>query len=366
MAPETAAIPSVELSDPDRLCQNPLVSVLMITYNHERYIGAAIEGVINQKTDFPFELIIGEDCSPDNTRAVALDYQKRYPHIIRVIVSDRNVGMHLNSKRMEKRVRGEYIAVCEGDDRWSDQTKLQKQITFLEQHPDYGAICTSCEIEKNGVVAGRTPGIDEECDVELAHLLFANIIPTLTVCCRRSVSERYWLEMGKVFRDERMGDLPLWCWMSLHSKIRYIPACTAVYRHLEESASHSLSEEKQHQFAVSAMRIRAYFLASVAPAVRRKLVSAWVVALMPNMLRFSDREGVLLLRQVAAKQGTWINAYVMRMMQVLYPVGGLKVGIMMARVHYFAQELCEARSLTPLYKKMARRFSVLRSVCARD
>jgi len=338
----------------------------MITYNHERYIGEAIEGIVNQQTEFPFELIIGEDYSTDATRNILVDYQRRYPHLIRLVFSDRNVGMHHNFGRVKDRIRGSYVALCEGDDRWSDQTKLQKQITFLEQHPDYGTICTSCEIEKNGVIVGRTPEIDEERDVELSHLLFANIIPTLTVCCRRSVSERYWLEMGEVFRDEKMGDLPKWCWMSLHSKIRYIPACTAVYRHLEESASHSLSEEKQYLFALSAMRIRAYFLASVAPAVRRRRVSAWVVALMPSMLRFADREAVLLLRQMAAKQGTRINACVMRMMQALYPVGGLGIGVLIARFHYFVQELCEARSLAPLHKKMARRFSASRSACAKD
>ena len=86
------AIPPTEISDPSVMAVKPLVSVLMITYNHGPYIADAIEGVVSQKTDFPMELIIGEDCSTDNTRKIALDYQRRYPETIRVIYSDRNVG----------------------------------------------------------------------------------------------------------------------------------------------------------------------------------------------------------------------------------------------------------------------------------
>src|SRR4051794_11173124 len=87
---------TIEVSDQTLLCAAPLVSVLMITYNHEDYIAEAIEGVLAQKTDFPIELLIGEDCSTDGTPDIVEDYRRRHPHLIRVITSKYNVGVLRN------------------------------------------------------------------------------------------------------------------------------------------------------------------------------------------------------------------------------------------------------------------------------
>jgi glycosyltransferase involved in cell wall biosynthesis len=113
----------------------PLVSILMITYNHEGTIGQAIESILEQNTDYSFELIVGEDCSSDNTRNIVLNYQKQYPQIIRLITSDKNVGMMNNYRRVIQEARGKYIALCEGDDFWCDSAKLQKQIDVMEADP---------------------------------------------------------------------------------------------------------------------------------------------------------------------------------------------------------------------------------------
>lgn len=129
-----------EVSDPTVMALTPLVSVLMITYNHGPYLADAIEGVIAQQTDFPIELLIGEDCSTDNTREVALDYQRRYPQLIRVIYSEKNVGAALNFKRIVMESRGEYAALCEGDDWWCNPKKLQLQIEIFKSDPTIGAV----------------------------------------------------------------------------------------------------------------------------------------------------------------------------------------------------------------------------------
>jgi glycosyltransferase involved in cell wall biosynthesis len=105
----------------------PQVSVATITYNHAPFISRCIESVLMQKTTFPFELVIGEDCSTDGTRALAMDYAQKYPQIIRVITSDANVGSNENLKRTVHASQGEFIAFCEGDDYWVDPLKLQKQ-----------------------------------------------------------------------------------------------------------------------------------------------------------------------------------------------------------------------------------------------
>jgi len=96
--------------------------------------------VIAQQTDFPIELLIGEDCSTDNTREVALDYQRRYPQLIRVIYSEKNVGAALNFKRIVVESRGEYAALCEGDDWWCNPKKLQLQIELFKSDPAIGAV----------------------------------------------------------------------------------------------------------------------------------------------------------------------------------------------------------------------------------
>ncbi len=136
-------IPYIETSDPDKLCKNPVVSVHMVTYNHEPYIRQAIEGVIMQRTDFEFELVIGEDCSTDKTREICFEYQKRHPDKIRVLWWHENLNQRKhpaggNGKRNIAHCRGEFIAYCEGDDYWIDPLKLQKQIDVMRKHPNVG------------------------------------------------------------------------------------------------------------------------------------------------------------------------------------------------------------------------------------
>ncbi|MBM3299903.1 MAG: glycosyltransferase, partial [Deltaproteobacteria bacterium] len=115
--------------------QEPLASVLMITYNHRPYIAQAIECALNQQTDFPFEIVIGEDCSTDGTREIVFEYQRKHPDVIRVLTSDRNLGPMHNFLRTFDACTGKYVAICEGDDYWHHPEKLKMQVDFLESHP---------------------------------------------------------------------------------------------------------------------------------------------------------------------------------------------------------------------------------------
>ena len=134
-------IPCKETSDVSRLCRNPVVSVLMVAYNHEQCISQAIESALEQETDFEYEIVIGEDCSKDRTRDICFEYQRRYPEKIRVLWSDENVfRMCGNGPRVCYRCRGEFLAILEGDDCWIDCRKLQKQVEILRAHPSAG-IC---------------------------------------------------------------------------------------------------------------------------------------------------------------------------------------------------------------------------------
>lgn len=112
------------------------MSVLMITFNQEAFLAEAIESVLGQRTAFPFELVIGEDCSRDRTREIALHYQSRHPDRIRVLLQPRNVGWLRNSAATFGHCRGTYIAWLEGDDYWTDPDKLQLQVDLMTAHPD--------------------------------------------------------------------------------------------------------------------------------------------------------------------------------------------------------------------------------------
>ena len=121
---------------------NPItVSICCITYNHESYIGQAIDGFLMQKTNFNVEILIGEDCSTDSTRVVIDEYCIKYPGKIKLITYEKNVGSINNHKNTILQATGKYIAMCDGDDFWTDPFKLQKQVDFLEANPEYVICC---------------------------------------------------------------------------------------------------------------------------------------------------------------------------------------------------------------------------------
>lgn len=131
---------SIEISDTHVTSAAPLVSVVMITYNHANFIDRAIEGILGQVADFPIELIIGEDCSTDATLAVVADCRLRYPGRIRLICGERNVGPARNLFRSIEKARGRFVAFCEGDDWWCDPFKLAKQVAVMDADSRIGCV----------------------------------------------------------------------------------------------------------------------------------------------------------------------------------------------------------------------------------
>jgi glycosyltransferase involved in cell wall biosynthesis len=130
----------------------PKVSVLMITYNHERFIAQAIESVLMQKVDFEYEIVIGEDFSVDSTRAILLDYKRKHADKIRLLLPEKNVGMINNFVATLHACTGEYIALLEGDDYWIDPIKLQRQVDFLEGNVQYNVCYHYCLHQINSVL----------------------------------------------------------------------------------------------------------------------------------------------------------------------------------------------------------------------
>lgn len=118
-----------------------VVSVIMITYNHEKYIRQAIDGVTMQKTNFRYELLVGDDASTDDTQEIIKELAQKNPDIIKPILRDKNMGAVLNFSDLLERSKGKYVAICDGDDFWTCDCKLQKQVNFLESHAEYTICC---------------------------------------------------------------------------------------------------------------------------------------------------------------------------------------------------------------------------------
>src|ERR1051325_2984774 len=128
----------------------PKLSVNIITYNHARFIGQTLDSVLNQKCDFDFEIIVGDDCSRDGTTDIVKDYYRRFPEKIKLLVRDQNVGSGANARQTLEMCRGEYVACVEGDDYWTDPEKIRLQVEYL----------VNIRIARRGlIVCSMSPGL---------------------------------------------------------------------------------------------------------------------------------------------------------------------------------------------------------------
>lgn len=241
-----------------------LVSVHMITYNHEKYIAQAIEGVLMQETTFDYELVISDDSSPDNTLNIIKEYQERYPKIIRVIHREKNLGSMKNFFDTFNYCNAKYIAICEGDDYWTDPLKLQKQVVFLEKNEDYGLIYTNANIfnQKENKFKGTFSFINNEAPrsgIFFPSILFKNYVQTLTVLVKSEYLKSAIQSIGASMYEFKMGDYPLWIEISRNTKFKYLDEIMAVYRVLPNSASSYSNLEKRYDFLQSAFDIQFYF-----------------------------------------------------------------------------------------------------------
>lgn len=224
-----------------------MVSVCMITYNHEKFIGQAIQSVIDQKTNFKFELVIGEDFSSDKTRGICEKYVNEYSEIVKLLSAEKNIGAAKNFRRTYESCSGKYIAMLEGDDYWTDPYKLQKQVDFLETNLNYAICFTNANIREDKSVSTKsnmnlTLLDPNNCNkiVEQDELFTHNCIITLTTVFRSTKSE-----LPLWFNEIKLGDWALHILNSLHGKIQYFNEVTATYRKHENGVFSSLSQCKQ-------------------------------------------------------------------------------------------------------------------------
>lgn len=201
----------------------------MITYNHEKFVAQAINSVLMQKTNFSYELIIGEDCSTDHTRNIVLDFQKKYPGKILVLPRKKNIGRDLNFIETFCTCNGKYIAILEGDDYWMSPHKLQTQVDFLENDQNYAMSAHAVNVighpDHNSFIPDTMRKNPKE-EYTLQDIIHENFIPTCSVVYRRQKD----LVLPSWMKQVYYQDLPLHIFHAQYGKIRYSPEVMACYR----------------------------------------------------------------------------------------------------------------------------------------
>lgn len=251
-----------------------MVSIQCCVYNQEKYIRQCLDGLVRQNTNFRFEAIVHDDASTDSSATIIREYAAKYPDIIKPILETENQYSKKDGtlgRIMDEASNGKYIAFCEGDDYWTDPGKLQKQVDFMEAHPEYSMCFTDVQnyyedgqrfgerqseeyADSNSKLEGASKIYYTAKDKENVFFSILNNrcrIQTLSVLVR-SV---FYKQRGKVPLRFMMGDTPLWLDLSQMGPIKYIPECMGVYRINKGSVCRDSSTTYLFQHSMFEMRV---------------------------------------------------------------------------------------------------------------
>lgn len=275
--------------------QTPLVSILCLVYNHRNFIRKCLDGFVMQQTNFPIEILIHDDASTDGSAEIIREYEKKYPMLFKPIyqsINQYSKGIPVSHTYQYPRCSGKYIATCEGDDYWKDPLKLQKQIAFLEEHPDYGLSHTEAdmlwqETQKTDQAINRRAGIVNEtrdsgrqlCE---AILIGKYVVRTPSVVMRKGLCMEALKKDPFLFSPHfLMGDTPLWLELSRMCNFHYLPESTVAYRRNFGSVSRQTDLKKQLRFRLSGAELRMYFSSKykLSPEIARQIKHYYATSL---------------------------------------------------------------------------------------
>lgn len=221
---------------------DPIVSIICHTFNHEKFIKDALNGFLMQVTDFPFEIIVHDDASTDATRSVLHEYQRKYPTILKVILQEKNQfsrGIRPPNFTFSE-ARGQYIALCEGDDYWFDEEKLQKQVDYLKSHPKCVVVYGDSIPFENGIVIDRRLGGARR-DLSSEELRKMCGIFTMTACFRNIV------DVPPEANVVGYGDMFLWARLGRHGHGAFLSELVPAFYRVHSGGIHSMVEEEQRR-----------------------------------------------------------------------------------------------------------------------
>lgn len=275
----------------------PLVSICCITYNHEPYIEDALEGFLIQQTDFPFEILIHDDASTDKTAGIIQEYVREYPNLIKPIYQTENQyskGKKINPEFNFVRARGDYIAICEGDDYWVDTKKLQKQIDYLTTNPDYVLTFTDARaFNLDGFLDTNFGGATR--DLSADELIVGIPIKTLTSCFRNVFLGRTW---PAELKNAYYGDLTIWSLLGDHGSGKYMHDISpSMYRVHDGSLHSSLSEKIRFRNYLQTLTCLYLYRLMAGQQREAKLVSRRIVRYLLNDFNLID-VAILFTKQI--------------------------------------------------------------------
>ena len=229
--------------------KKPVVSVLLITYNQQDFIEQAIESVLMQKVNFPYEIIIGEDLGPDKTRAICEEYAAKYD-FIHVLPRTKNFGVAGNWCDCAQHAQGKYMMMLDGDDYWTDPNKMQMQVDFMETHSE----CVVCHTG-NDILYMNTGTIkpNDKHDVPEGMILHDVLggreqIVSSTTCLRADAIRQYIPFEMYVKEEFACEDWPTYVILSAYGEIRYLPQSTTVYRVGQASVTNEMDYDKIRRY----------------------------------------------------------------------------------------------------------------------
>tara|TARA_B110000046_G_scaffold13464_1_gene13234 strand:- start:11972 stop:13036 length:1065 start_codon:yes stop_codon:yes gene_type:complete len=248
-----------------------LVSICCQTYNHVGFIEKAVESFLMQKTDFRFEILIRDDASTDGTTKIVQKYAFKFPELIKLLTYEENQykkGVKPFPDNV-RRAQGKYIAICEGDDYWTDTLKLQKQADFLENNKEYGMVHTNFDTyyQNDNYFLKNTHSVynidlKDNCTLDYWNFFGKEMatIKTLTVCFRNELLKKWQSASPK--NNWLIGDFPMYFYISLQSKVGYINEPTAVHRTVFDGSASNVGKDniKKLQLRKTYVDIRLHFL----------------------------------------------------------------------------------------------------------
>jgi len=206
----------------------PAVTVICLTYNHAPFIRSALEGFLGQKTRFPFEVLVHDDASTDGTADILSEYAQKYPDIIRPVFQTRNQhsqGVNIIPAFLFPLIRGRYVALCEGDDRWTDPSKLQRQVEAMDACPEVD-ICAHCARKtRNGRTRGYMAPRLRDGIIPTEEVVKGLHVATASLLCRRET----YLQISPM-REVCFNDMALHLQGSARGGMLYLSRCMAEYR----------------------------------------------------------------------------------------------------------------------------------------
>lgn len=236
------------------------LSVIVLTYNQENTIAQTLDSILQQKHNYSYEIVIGEDCSTDRTREILLEYQSRHPDVIRLLLNEKNLGLIGNYFNVIEHCRGEYIMQCAGDDWWLPG-KVALQIPYMDNHPECGmcytdalAICVNKPIQDSNIIfRGRS-------DNSVESLLKYNHVVAPTIVMRRHIIVQYQQDVLPASQNWQLEDYPIWLWIASNSSIEYISEPTVCYRISPGSVSRPSEYLLKLEFMASENSIKMFYL----------------------------------------------------------------------------------------------------------